>query len=151
MLSFFTQHAVPGTQHYSSIPAICILGKTRSLYANDTESLSRGRLHYHPGLDALYLPGAQPYKARHLGLNIVAFYVNVDATFMFHFLDFHNGLIRRSLQHAIVATAAGVAEIRGVTKCLCPKRRCRIHIIGLAIYEHGTKATVMHGILREVR
>ena len=53
------------------VPAVGILGESRTLYPDHTESLSCGRLHHDPALKTIHDLSSQLLQASHLGGNVV--------------------------------------------------------------------------------
>ena len=64
---------------------------------------------------------AQRLEAGHLGGNVIALNVDVNATFMVHALDLHNGFVGRSLQHAVITASTRMIGVYRTTQRLTPE------------------------------
>src|ERR1700722_7774561 len=120
----------------TSVPAIGILRETGALHPDDAEALTCRRLHHHPAFETFHHLGAQLRQARHFGGNIVGLDVYVDAAFVVDALDFHDGLVGRGLQHAVVSAAARMIEIHGATQSLAPEAGGAVDIGGPAVDQY---------------
>ena len=58
-----------------------------------------------PAVRQFYLP-AELLQARHFGGDVMGLDVEVNATFVIHLLDLHDGFVGRGFQHAIGAASA---------------------------------------------
>src|SRR5262245_55085882 len=61
------------------IPAVGVLREARALYPHNAEAMAGRRLHDDPALGAIHHRRAQPFKAAHLGGNVVGLDVYVHA------------------------------------------------------------------------
>ncbi|KQY52620.1 hypothetical protein ASD14_08530 [Lysobacter sp. Root494] len=73
--------------------------------------MSCWRLHHHPTLQPGHHFGSESFQSRDLGGNIVGLNVDMYPTLMLHALNLHDGFIRRSLEHAVVAASTRVYAI----------------------------------------
>src|SRR6185437_14717658 len=127
-----------------SRPGVGVLGIARPLHPHYAEPLTGGRLHHDPTLQALDDRGAELLEAPDFRGNVVGLDVEVDATFVLHALDLHDGLVRRRLQHPIVTAAARVLGVDRPAERLRPEARSRVDIGGIAVDQDRAKAGVMH-------
>src|SRR5215471_10782886 len=105
----------------TSVPAIGVLGKAGTLYPHDAKALTGRRLHHDPALQAVRHLGAELLQARYFRRNVVSLDIDVDAAFVTHALDLHDGLIRWRLEHTVVAAAAPMLEIHRAAQRLAPE------------------------------
>src|SRR5215475_5137502 len=121
----------------TSVPAVGVLGETGTLHPYDAKALTGRRLHHDPAFQAVHHLGAELLQARHFCRNVVSLDVDVDAAFVTHALDLHDGLARWGLKHAVVAAAARMLEIHRTAQRLTPEACRRVDIGRPAIDQHG--------------
>jgi hypothetical protein len=126
------------------VPTIGVLGKAGTLYSYDAEALAARRLHHHPTFQSRRHCRPKLLQARHFRRDVVGLDIDVHAAFVFHALDLHDGLIRRYLQHAVVAAAAGMIGIYRATQCLAPELSSFIHVGGLAVDQQRAESGMVH-------
>jgi hypothetical protein len=110
------------------------------LYPHNAEALSGRRLHHDPSIQAVHDLGTELFQAAHLGCNVVGLNINVNATFMFDFLDLHDGFVGWRFQHAVIAAATGVRQVYWATERLRPEASRVIYVGSIAINQYGTQA-----------
>src|SRR5581483_10565891 len=110
----------------------------------DAEPLAGRGLHDDPTLAALDDGGSETLEARDLRRDVVGLGVGVNAALVLHALDLHDGLIRRRLQHAVVAAASRVFQVHRTPEGLPPEAGGLIDVGSLAIDQDGAKAGMVH-------
>src|SRR5262245_22753646 len=120
-----------------SIPAVSILRKTGTLHPYDAEALAGWRPHHHPTPRPAHDLGTHLLQACHFGGNVVGLDVYVNATLVVHPLDFHDRLVRRGLQHSVIAAAVRMFGVNNAAERFAPEARGLLHVGGLAIDQHG--------------
>ena len=115
------------------VPVVGVLRKTRALNSDDAEPLTRGRLHYHPTLQAIHNLGAQRLQAQHFGRDVIGLDVYVDPALVVHALDLHDRLIGRGLQHEVIAATARMLGINWATQRPAPEVGGLVNIGSLAV------------------
>jgi len=130
---------------YYLIPTRGVLEETRALSSYDAESLSSGRLHHDPTIQAINRLRSQSFQACNPRGNIVGFNIDMHPTFVFDTLDLHNRFIWRCLQHAVVAATAWMIEICRTPQRCCPELGGLINIRCAAIDQNRTKTGIVHG------
>ena len=114
------------------------------MHSYDAETLAGGSLHHYPTLQALDHLGAQSLEARHLGGNVIALNVDVNATFMVHALDLHNGFVGRSLQHAVISASTRMIGVYRTAQRLTPEAGSFLNSGGLTVDQDGAEAGSVH-------
>src|SRR5262245_48316643 len=84
----------PVRRRSTSVPAVGVLGETGTLYPYDAKALTGRRLHHDPAFQAVHHLRAELLQARHFGRDVVSLDIDVDAAFVAHALDLHDGLVR---------------------------------------------------------
>jgi hypothetical protein len=102
-------------------PRIRVLRKSGPLYPYDAEALPGRRFHHDPTRQVTDNRCAQRLEARDFRGNVVALDIDVDATFMVHTLDLHNGFVWRSLQHAVISASSRVVGVYCATQRPTPE------------------------------
>jgi hypothetical protein len=105
-----------------------VLRETGTLYPHYAETLARRGLHHDPTLQTVHHPGAQFLQAVHLSFNVIGFNVYVNATLVVHALYLHERLIRRGLQHAVIAPCARVLRVYRSTERFGPEVSRFVHV-----------------------
>jgi hypothetical protein len=103
-----------------------------------------GGAHDDPSFHALVNFRAEFLEAGDLGRNVVGLDIDVHATLALHALDLNAEFVRRGLEHAVIAAAAGMIWIDGAAQRLGPEPGRRIDIIGLAVNQQAIEARAMH-------
>jgi len=125
--------AMAAKPRHASRPSIRILGKARPLHADDAEPLPTRGLHHHPAFQAVDDTGTQFFKALHLGRNVISFDIDMHPALMIDALKLHDRLVRRCLQHAVVAASAWMAGIDRPPQRLGPEAGGLIDIVDVAV------------------
>jgi hypothetical protein len=74
-------------KRFSLFPPICLVSKIRSLWTNDTKSMTGRRFHNPPGFNLLYAYCPQLFQSANLRFDIVRLNVNVHSTGVFDVLQ----------------------------------------------------------------
>lgn len=123
-----------------SIPAVRVLGKSRSLHSHDAESLPGGSLHDHPSFQATDDDGAEPFQAKYLSGYVIGLYVDVDPALVADPLNLHDRFVGWRLQHTVVATSARMIGIYRTPQCLGPEAGGLIHVRMIAVDQHSAQS-----------
>src|SRR5581483_4895878 len=126
------------------LPAVGVLRETGALDPDDAKALTARGFHHHPALEPTHDFCAQLAQTGHFRGNIVCLDVEVNTALVLQALDLHDGLIGRCLQHAVVATRAGMTRVHWTTQRVGPETGRRIDIVSLTVDQHGAKPGLVH-------
>src|SRR5258708_4472416 len=105
----------------ASVPIIGVLRESGTLDSHDAEALAGGCLQHYPTLQSIHHLRAELLEARDLSRDVVGFNIDVHPTFVLHALDLYDGLVRRCLQHAVVAAGARGIRVYRAAQCPAPE------------------------------
>jgi hypothetical protein len=117
---FVSRHIQPSSGGRLA-PTIGVFRETGTLNPYHAEALARGRLHHDPTLQTVDYRGAEFLEAAYLSFDVVALDVYVNAALVVHALDLHERLIRRGLEHTVIAARARVLGIYRSTERFRPE------------------------------
>src|SRR5688500_4374926 len=125
------------------LPGVQMRTERSALLAHHAEAMAAGRFHHPPALDELDLLRAQPDQPFGLGIDIIAFDVEVDAAFVADLLQQQDRLVAFGVQFGVFAVAIDVQRRDRLAECLAPEPRGRLEVIDLAVENEGGQAAVV--------
>ena len=115
-----------------------------ALHTDDAEALAGGRAHHHPSLHARVDRRAEFFEPRDFGGDVVGLDVDMDPAFVVHALDLDADLLRRSLEHDVIAACAGMVRIYRPAQRLRPETRRCADIVHVAVDQYAVDSRTMH-------
>src|SRR5688572_6502029 len=128
----------------SGLPFLCLLAKDRRFRENDAKALPGRGLEYPPGVDLLHALGSESLEPSYLGVDVVRFDIEVNATgvrYRLH-LDMQPAAGIDQLD-VLVLLAGKIPDLHA--ERAAPERGRRLQIVRPAIDAESSQPALVHG------